>query len=97
MHLQAVMTYSPYEAGNGFPIPIGRTDNPAVLRTIRDCLLAEAQHREELWKTADPVVAALMKAEVDRLEHVLSNLMPKGGPGLRLVEGSENGSANGAT
>ena len=89
--VEAVLTYRPHgvSGDSAVPVPIGRTDDPGVLRALRDRLLAQASEQAELWRGVDPGVAAMEVAEAERLSHILTFLLPEEDmkPGLRLVEG----------
>ncbi len=87
--VEAVLTYRPHGMGGGGPaaVPIGKTSDPGVLRTLRDRLLAQATEEAEVWRGVDPGVAAMQIAEAQRLAKILAFLLPEENlkPDLRLV------------
>lgn len=87
-HLEAVLAYSRDSMGQGSaPVPIGRTSDPELLRTLRDRLIAEAEGEARMWQDVDPVLGELAAAEVGRLERIFEVLLPSEGlrAGLQLV------------
>jgi hypothetical protein len=76
--IEAQLVYKPVGMGSGLgsPIPLGRTSEPSVLRSLRDRLLADAKEEAELFADHDPGVAALQRAEANRLAEVLEFLVP---------------------
>jgi hypothetical protein len=74
--VEAVLTYRPHGVGadGSAPVPIGKSSDPGILRTLRDLLLAQANEEAEVWRDVEPGVAAIQIAE----------------PDLRLVEGDPN-------
>jgi hypothetical protein len=88
--VEAVLTYKPHGvSGEGTtPVPIGKTSDPGILRTLRDRLLAQADEEAQIWRDVDPGVAAMQAAEAQRLAQILDFLLPDEDLrlGLRLVE-----------
>jgi hypothetical protein len=88
--VEAVLTYRPHGVGGdgSAPVPIGKTSDPGILRTLRDRLLAQANEEAEAWRGVDPGVAAIQVAEAERLSRILTFLLPDEDlmPDLRLVE-----------
>jgi len=88
--VEAVLCYRPHgvSGDSAAPVPIGRTDDPGVLRALRDRLLAQASKQADAWRGVDPGVAAMQIAEAERLSRILTFLLPDedSRPGLRLVE-----------
>jgi hypothetical protein len=88
--VEAVLTYRPHGvSGDGSaPVPIGRTDDPSILRALRDRLIDQANREAAAWRGVDPGVAAMQVAEAQRLSHILAFLLPDEDlkPDLRLVE-----------
>ncbi len=90
--LVAVLAYLRDSMGReSASVPIGRTSDPGLLRTLRDRLIAEAEGEARMWQGVDPVLGEMAATEVERLERVLEQLMPAdaGISGLRLVEDEE--------
>lgn len=88
--VEAVLTYKTTGTGckNETAVSVGKTDDPLVLRALRDRLLEEAHAEALMWRAVDPGVAAMQGAELERLARVLSFLLPDEDlePGLRLVD-----------
>jgi len=86
--VEAVLVYRPTATGQDHPVPIGATDDPGVLRAIRDRLLEAAFEDVRLWHTIDGGVATMKSAEAERLARVLAVLVPDEElrPDLRLVK-----------
>jgi hypothetical protein len=95
VHFQAVLTYNPGQMGTRTDIPVAATDDPHVLRIVKEALLREASYREKLWAEADPALGELMHGERVKLAAILSSLLPNDeDEGLRLVAGGgEEGEA----
>ena len=85
--VEAVLTYRPHGTGGATPIPLGATDDPQVLRALRDRLLEQASAEADVWRSIDPGVAAMQVAESKRLAQILAFLLPEEDrrDGLRLV------------
>jgi hypothetical protein len=85
--IEAVLTYRPVGIGAEHSIPVGATTDPAVLRVLRDQLIAAAAAEAARWRTIDPGVAAMKTAEAERLIRVLAFLLPDDElrPALRLM------------
>ena len=91
-HLEAILAYSRDSMGReSASVPIARTSDPGLLRTLRDRLIAEAEGEARMWQGVDPALGEMAATEVDRLKRVLQLLLPvdTGIPGLRLVEDEE--------
>lgn len=86
--IEAVLVYRPSGVGHEHPVPIGATDDPRVLRALRDRLLECAYEEVHVWHTIDAGVATLKSAEAERLARVLSALLPDADlqPALRVVK-----------
>ena len=65
--IEAVLVYRPNGVGHEHPVPIGATDDPRVLRALRDRLLECAYEEVHVWHTIDAGVATLKSAEAERL------------------------------
>lgn len=89
--VEAVLTYRPHGTGGTASIPIGTTDDPQVLRTLRDRLLEQANAEANMWRGIDPGVAAMQAAESKRLAQILAFLLPEEDrrDSLRLVGDSQ--------
>lgn len=76
--IEAVLTYKPYgsDSHNATPVPIRKTRDPAILQALRDQLLREAEQDFRTWDGIDQGVAAMHKAEQERLTRVLDVLLP---------------------
>ena len=90
-HLEVILAYSRDTMGReSVPVPIGRTSDPGLLRTLRERLIAEAEAEAQMWRGVDPVLGEVAATEVDRLERIFQILLPDTGTtGLRLVEEEE--------
>jgi hypothetical protein len=86
--VQAVLTYRPCGVGSDDSVPIAGTDDPRVLRVLREILLESAVAEAEMWRTVDPGLAAMKQAEVQRLAEILRVILPEeeSKPGLRVVK-----------
>ena len=86
--IEAVLTYKPGGLGLDLPaIPLGLSAHPRVLRVLRDILIEEAEAAFAFWEPVDPGVAALHRAEADRMRRILCWLLPDDEPRtLRLVK-----------
>ena len=88
--VEAVLTYRPHglDPENAAPVPIGKTDDPTILRALRNCLLEAVGNDCRLWEGIDPGVAAMRRGDLDRLVRIFSVLLPEdeARPDLRLVE-----------
>ena len=91
--IEAVLTYKPTgsDSHNASPIPIRKTRDPAILQALRDQLLREAEQDFRTWNGIDQGVAAMHKAEKERLSSVLSVLLPDEdlSPSLNPVAGGD--------
>ena len=90
--LVAVLAYTREAVGREYSsVPIGRTSDPAVLRALRNQLMAEAEGEAEMWQAVDPVLGGMATSEVERLERVFEVLLPTEADlgGIRLVEDVE--------
>jgi len=70
-------------------LTVGRTRDAAVLRTVRDQLIAEAEGELDLWSDLDPTFAEVKSVEVSHLRDLLARLMPR--VGLAAFQGGGNG------
>jgi hypothetical protein len=66
-----------YESVEGRSIAIARVDNRSLLLRVAEMAVGEAQARAELLKSADTVLGAVEREEADRLERVLTFLVPE--------------------
>jgi hypothetical protein len=91
--VEAVLTYRPQGADrtSSPPIPLGTTDDPRVLRTLRDRLIETATSKAQMWADIDPGVAAIQKGELERMRSIFGVLLPDEDlkPDLRPVKGEE--------
>jgi hypothetical protein len=85
--IEAVLTYRPHGTGGDAAVPIATTDDPRLLRAIRDQALKAAFGEAHVWQSVDPGIAAMKRAEAERLAQVLGFLLPEEElrPGLRVV------------
>jgi hypothetical protein len=90
-HLEVILTYSRDSMGReSASVPIGRTSDPGLLRTLRHRLIAEAEGEARMWQGVDPVLGEMAATEVERLERIFDLLLPAAaGAGLELIEGEE--------
>lgn len=72
--IEAVISYTP--AGGGGTVPLGKTDDPRVLRVLRDRLLEEAADETRMWRDVDPGTWAVRAGELERLITIFSVLLP---------------------
>src|SRR5258708_8616401 len=79
--VEVTLTYVPdtLEPG-GCAVTIGRTRAPALLRAMRDQLLAEAAEEVAMWEQVDPVIGGGRRFEAERLARMLALVLPY--PGL---------------
>ena len=86
--MEAILVYRPHGLGSDESIPLGKTDDPRVLRELRDRLLVEARRRAHVWRNVDPGVFCIKNAEAERLSKILEFALPDEdlGPSLGLVE-----------
>jgi hypothetical protein len=77
--VEAVLTYRPHglDPENAASVPIGKTDDPIILRALRNCLLEAVGKDCRLWEGIDPGVAAMRRGELERLVHIFSVLLPE--------------------
>jgi hypothetical protein len=80
--VEAQLIYRPsgMNSKDPVPIPVGQTDDPAILRSLRNRLLADADHEVEVWENIDAGVAAMHRAEAGRLAGLLPILVPDDEP-----------------
>ncbi len=86
--VEAVLVYRPRGIRTEDAVSVGRSADPRVLRALRDSLLKEALEEVRMWHGVDPGVAAMRRAEAQRLAQVLRFLLPDEDlkPDLRLVK-----------
>ena len=89
--MEAVLVYRPHGMGGEEAIPIGKTDDPRILRALKARLLEEARRQASVWKDVDPGVFCLEMAEAERLARVLAFALPDEDlkPDLRLAYDAE--------
>lgn len=88
--VQAVLGYRPTGLGDTVPvIPLGATDNPRVLRALRDALVEQARTEARVWQDVDPGIFTAKAAEFERLCRILSVILPDEElkPDLRVLKG----------
>lgn len=86
--VEAVLTFTPNTLEPGGPtVTLGRTHAPALLRALRDALIAEAAEEAAMWETVDPVLGAMRAAEAEKVAKLLRLALPDEAltPDLRLV------------
>lgn len=93
--IEAVLTYKTGGIGGEGTVPIGKTDDPRVLRTLRDRLLEEAAEEVRVWQDIDPGVSAMRSGELERLTTVFAILLPDEDlrPDLHPVDGEQGEAA----
>jgi hypothetical protein len=76
--VEAVLTYRPQgsDRTSSAPIPLGTTDDPGVLRTLRDRLIENATSEAQMWTAIDPGIAAIRRGELERMQRTFSVLLP---------------------
>ncbi len=88
--VEAVLTYRPHglDPENAAPALLGKTDDPTILRALRNALLEAVGRDCRLWEGIDPGVAAMRHGNLDRLVRIFSVLLPEDETrlALRLVE-----------
>jgi hypothetical protein len=86
--IEASLTYRPAGLDSDEPISLGSTDDPAVLRALRDRLLLAAKQEYLKWAGIEPGIAALWRADHQRLVSVFEVILPDEDlePELQLVE-----------
>jgi hypothetical protein len=87
-HLEVILAYSRDSMGReSAPVPIARTSDLGLLRTLRDRLIAEAEGEARMWQGVDAVLGEMAATEVDRLARIFEALLPDGDvqPDLHLV------------
>lgn len=91
--VEAVLTYRPQgsDRTSSAPIPLGATDDPRVLRALRDRLIENATNDARMWTDIDPGVAAIQKGELERMLRIFAVLLPDEDlrPDLRPIEGGD--------
>lgn len=71
--VEAFLVYSPKSIGeNESQIVLGKTSNPIVIKQLSECIINDALKEVEMWKSIDPAVAAMCKADVKRLSSIIS-------------------------
>ena len=80
--IDAVLSYTPM--GGGGTVPLGKTDDPRVLRAVRDRLLEEAADEARMWRDLDPGTWAIRAGELERLSVTLGFLLPDEDLGPRI-------------
>jgi hypothetical protein len=87
--IEANLTYRPAGLDSDEPISLGSTDDPTVLRALRDRLLLAAKQAYLEWAGVEPGIAALRRAEHQRLVSIFEVLLPDEDlePALQLVGG----------
>ena len=82
--IEAVLTYKPSGIRGEGRVTLGQTDDPHVLRILRDRLLREAAEEAQLWRDIDPGVSAVREGELERLRTLLAVLLPDEDPSPNL-------------
>ena len=87
--IEAVLVYRSGKVGNEEPVPVAKTENPQVLRHLKDACLRDALATAEMWNKVDPGLAAIYEADARRLEEILEFLVPPGEPqpALMVIDG----------
>jgi hypothetical protein len=75
--LEVILAYNAGQMGSAPSVPLGKTDNPRILRAVGEALLWEANYRKSLWTDADPVLGEMMDGDTVRLQRILTSLMPE--------------------
>jgi hypothetical protein len=75
--LEVILAYNAEQMGSAPSVPLGKTNNPRILRAVGEALLWEANYRKSLWTDADPVLGEMMDGDTVRLQRILTSLMPE--------------------
>ena len=88
--VKAVLMYTPVGLESEIPVPIGATDDPRVLRVLRDQLLKTAAEQAAMWRDVDAGLYVMKLAEAEALGRVLRVILPDEElRALRLVKEEE--------
>src|SRR2546426_12398904 len=87
--VEAVLVYRSGKVGSEEPVPVAKTENPQVLRHLKDACLRDAVATAAMWNKVDPGLAAIYEADARRLEEILEFLVPPSEPQpeLRVIDG----------
>jgi hypothetical protein len=85
--VEAVLVYRTDGIATDESVPVARTSDPEVLRTMRDRLLSRAADEVAWWTQFDPAIGAMKAADAQRLAAILGFLIPAGElrPQLQIV------------
>jgi hypothetical protein len=87
--IEAILSYKLGGIGAEGTVPLGKTNDPRVLRSLRDCLLEEAAEEARFWRNIDPGVSTVRIGELERLTTIFAALLPDEdlSPNLRPISG----------
>ncbi|MBY0062356.1 hypothetical protein [Priestia aryabhattai] len=87
--VEAVLIYNPQGIrGELGQTVIGRTDDPNVLKVLKDGIISKAIEDVEMWKDIDSGITSVYQADLKKLVTILSIILPKEDlkPNLRALD-----------
>lgn len=71
--VEALLIYSPKSLGdNESQIIIGKTSDSNVIKQLSEAIVTDSMKEVEMWKNIDPAIAAMCKADVKKLQSIIS-------------------------
>ena len=60
-------------------VAIAQTGNPAILRQVKQVILAEAKRKTEISRQVDTTLGFIQEQEYTKLQQILDTVMPEDG------------------